>query len=302
MLSNFWCTKVSIKILIKFALMTLKEIQQKYHLALSKIYNTGEVNGITNIALEEIAAVERNEIISNANKTLEPNLIEKLHTALDRLCLYEPVQYVVGSTWFYNLKFIVTNAVLIPRPETEELVFEAINFLKNNPNKKVIDIGTGSGCIPISIKKNVTDSIVSALDVSKAALGIAKENANTNNTSVHFYEIDFLEEKNYDQLGKYDLIISNPPYIPNTEILEENVTNFEPHIALFVPENDVLIFYKKILKFTENHLEKDGIIMLEVHENLAKECAALFTKNSYEVKIKLDMQGKERMLIIYRCQ
>ncbi len=282
--------------------MTLKEIQEKYHTTLSNIYSYGEAYAITNIVLEEITCTQKNEIFINANKNIDNNKEQILESVLNRLCNYEPVQYILGFAWFYNLKFKVTNAVLIPRPETEELVFEAIQFLKNSNGKKVLDIGTGSGCIPISIKKNVPTAAISALDVSEEALLIAKENANTNNTAIDFYCLDFLAENNYEKFERLDLIISNPPYIPHTEILDNNVANFEPHLALFVPENDVLIFYKKILSFAENHLEKDGKIILEVHENLAKECSLLFSKNNYEVEIKLDMQGKERMLIINRCQ
>ena len=282
--------------------MTLKEIQQKFNIELQKIYSFGEANAITNIVLEEIVGIQKNELVTNANKNIDNNTELILENTLERLCLYEPVQYVIGFAWFYNLKFKVNNAVLIPRPETEELVYEAISFLKNNSSKKVIDIGTGSGCIPISIKKNIALASITAVDVSEDALNVAKENADTNNTAIHFYCINFLEETNFEKLNKYDLIISNPPYIPHTEKLENNVANFEPHLALFVPENDALIFYKKILLFAENRLELNGRIMLEVHENLAKECAVLFTENNYTVNIKLDMQGKERMLIIYRCQ
>ena len=282
--------------------MTLKEIQQKFNIELQKIYSFGEANAITNIVLEEIVGIQKNELVTNANKNIDNNTELILENTLERLCLYEPVQYVIGFAWFYNLKFKVNNAVLIPRPETEELVYEAISFLKNNSSKKVIDIGTGSGCIPISIKKNIALASITAVDVSEDAINIAKENADTNNTAIHFYCINFLEETNFEKLNKYDLIISNPPYIPHTEKLENNVANFEPHLALFVPENDALIFYKKILLFAENRLELNGRIMLEVHENLAKECAVLFTENNYTVNIKLDMQGKERMLIIYRCQ
>jgi release factor glutamine methyltransferase len=282
--------------------MTIKAIQQKYFEELGKIYTKGEVNAITNIVLEEILSIKRNETIANGDIEIKNNIVTILETYLQRLSLHEPVQYVIGSTWFYNLKFKVNNAVLIPRPETEELVFEAIQFLKNNTGKKVVDIGTGSGCIATSIKKNIADAEVSAIDVSEAALVVAKENAIANNCNIDFYCLDFLSENNYEKLGQYDLIISNPPYIPNSEMLEQNVTDFEPHTALFVPVNDVLIFYKKILLFAETHLAKNGKIMLEVHENLAKECAALFTEKNYEVAIKLDMQGKERMLIICRYQ
>ena len=281
--------------------MRVKEIHQKYISALQTIYSDGEAIAITNIAFENILHLTKQNIITNADEILDEKIEVKLKVVLSKLLLHEPIQYVVENTWFYNLNFKVNNAVLIPRPETEELVYEAINFLKNNDGKKVLDIGTGSGCIPISIKINIPSANVHALDVSAAALSVAKENALKNNAEINFIELDFLVDDDYIYLGSYDLIISNPPYIPETEKLDKNVTNYEPHLALFVPENDALIFYKRILNFAELHLVVGGKIMLEVHENSAKETAALFRNNNYDVTIKKDMQGKERMLLIYRC-
>ena len=280
--------------------MTIAEIHKKYIAALQTIYGEGEAIAITNIAFENILHLTKQNIITNGDEILDEKIEAKLNEVLSKLLTHEPIQYVVENAWFYNLNFKVNNAVLIPRPETEELVFEAINFLKNNNGKSVLDIGTGSGCIPISIKKNIASAEVHALDVSEAALYVAKENAIKNNVEIDFIKLDFLIEENYNQLDKYDLIISNPPYIPNDETLDDNVTKYEPHLALFVPENDVLIFYKKIVAFAKNHLADKGKIMLEVHENLAKETAALFSNNNYDVMIKKDMQGKERILIIGR--
>ena len=280
--------------------MTVGENHQKYINALQTIYSEREANAITNLAFENILHLTKQNIITRFNEITDEKIELKLNDVLPKLLQHEPIQYIVENAWFYNLNFKVNNAVLIPRPETEELVYEAINFLKNNEEKKVLDIGTGSGCIPISIKKNIPNAIVHALDVSLAALSVAKENAFKNNVEINFIELDFLVDDDYIYLSTYDLIISNPPYIPNTETLDKNVSNYEPHLALFVPENDALIFYKKIVVFAENHLEYGGKIMLEVHENLAKETAALFSNNNYEVKIKEDMQGKERMLIIGR--
>ncbi len=282
--------------------MTIKEIQQKYIINLQDIYSSGEANAITDIIFENTLQISRWDIVIKGSNTVDESLKNKLYNILERLLQKEPPQYIVGNSWFYNLNFVVTNAVLIPRPETEELVLEAITFLKTNDGKKVLDIGTGSGCIPISIKKNIEGADVYALEVSNDALGVAKVNAELNKTTVNFLQIDFLEEKNHPQLSVYDLIVSNPPYIPNTEVLDKNVHNYEPHLALFVPENDVFIFYNKIIAFAENHLAKKGKIMLEVHENLAKETARLFTEKDYEVIIKKDMQQKERMLIISRYQ
>ena len=282
--------------------MTIKEKYKHYSALLKTIYNDGEAIAITNIIFEHFVKVNKSDLLLRGNETLSDESLSSLNNALAALLTHEPVQYITNEAWFYNLKFYVTKDVLIPRPETEELVHEAIAFLKTSNEKNVLDIGTGSGCIPISIKKNLPNAVVTSIDVSNAALYVAKENATSNNVVINFKEIDFLNENNFASFESFDVIISNPPYIPEEEknILDKNVTEYEPHLALFVPQNNALIFYKKILSFAENHLNKNGRIYVETHENLTKETAALFTEKNYFVKIQKDMQGKERMLIIYR--
>ena len=189
---------------------------------------------------------------------------------------------------------------MIPRPETEELVEQLIIDRKSKlTDPAILDIGTGSGCISIAIKKNLPASKLTAIDVSKDALALAKENAAMHNTHIHFAELDFLDETNWPTLGIFDIIISNP-YIPinEKEKLAKNVTDFEPHLALFVPYRSPLIFYEKIAAFGRDHLLPNGKIYLETHEDLAKETAALFHKYYQTVMIKKDMYGKERMIII----
>ena len=285
-----------------FAKMTIKEIYTKYIDVLKHIYSIGEATAITKIVFEHFAKISATEIVIAVKQDIEPTIIETLNVALLKLQNNIPVQYITGKAWFYNICFTVTNAVLIPRPETEELVLEAIKFLKNNHNKKVLDIGTGSGCIPICIKLNVPTASVTSLDVSEAALVIAKQNIDENKVEIDLLLFNFLDENKYTVLEKFDLIISNPPYIPENEkeFLDKNVTQFEPHLALFVPQKDPLLFYRKILIFAENHLEDGGKIFIEVHENFALETAAIFITANYEVTIKKDMQGKNRMLLIYR--
>ncbi|MCY7291818.1 MAG: peptide chain release factor N(5)-glutamine methyltransferase [Ferruginibacter sp.] len=280
--------------------MTIKEIQQQYLAELEKIYSAGEAAVMTTMIFESIAKISTQDLLLRPNVEIENNTEINLITALNKLQQHEPIQYIIGKGWFYNVAFTVNEAVLIPRPETEELVLEAINFLKHHKSKNVLDIGTGSGCIPISIKKNITNANVTSLDVSNDALKLAAKNASDNAVEINFLHFDFLEEKNYSTLPKFDVIISNPPYIPENEKnkLDKNVTMFEPHIALFVPQNDPLLFYKKILIFAGNHLQKDGKIFLEIHEDFASETANLFTEKNYHVVIKKDMQDKERMLII----
>jgi release factor glutamine methyltransferase len=280
--------------------MTIKEIHTKYLQTLKQIYSEGEASKMIEMIFEHTTQINKQHIILKGEEELDETIEKQLQEAFEKLLQHYPVQYIIGETWFYNLKFIVNKTVLIPRPETEELVFEAIQFLKNNGSKKVIDIGTGSGCIPISIKKNIEAANIISLDISEAALDIAKKNAILNNVHIDFRQIDFLNEDDYEELGEFDLIISNPPYIPEQEeqIMDKNVTLHEPHIALFVPQQQPLLFYEKILSFAEKHLAANGKIMLEIHEDLANETAALFTEKNYSVEIKKDMQGKDRMLII----
>ena len=284
--------------------MTIKDLYNKYLTELKDLYQTGEATAITKILFEHFAKISGSDMILNAKKVLDDDIEHLLQNALLQLKDHVPVQYITGQAWFYNLSFEVNNAVLIPRSETEELVLEAINFLKDKEGKKVLDIGTGSGCIPVSIKKNIPNALVSSIDVSRAAISIAKKNAAKNNVEINFVEMNFLDEGNYKGLAEFDLIISNPPYIPENEknILDKNVIDSEPHLALFVPDNDHLIFYRKIVVFAENHLQVNGRILLEIHEDFADETAALFLEEKYIVEIKKDMQGKDRMLLIYRFQ
>ena len=244
------------------------------------------------------------EGLLSQDKLIDENTAKQLETVLQRLMKHEPLQYVIGEAWFYNLPFFVNENVLIPRPETEELVDEVIKYLKNAPSKTLIDIGSGSGCIPVSIKKNIHAARVISVDVSKNALQVAEKNAEANKVSVEFLQLDFLDDQQHGLLPQTDIIISNPPYIPadEKESMDKNVTMHEPALALFVPQDDPLIFYKKIKHFADEHLNPGGRIFLEVHENLAKETAAVFDHENYKTEIKKDISGKERMLLISRSR
>ena len=290
-----------------FALMTIKEIYRDYLVQLQPIYSANEAMVITDWVFEKIAGVHRSELIKNPQQTLSSEINVQLDSCLADLLLHKPVQYIVGEAWFYKMKLIVNEQVLIPRPETEELVQLVIDHSgkeKIMPSKSgnkisILDIGTGSGCIAIAIKKNLPNAMLHAIDVSKESLLVAKENALLQKADIDFIEIDFLNESNWNQLPKVDIIISNPPYIPlkEKEILDKNVTQFEPHQALFVKDSDPFIFYEKIAIFGKTHLLCNGTIFVEIHEEYAKETAAIF-ETDYQIETKKDIFGKQRMLII----
>ncbi len=284
-----------------FALMMLKELYRNFLVQLQKIYSLGEATSITDWVFEKMASLKRSDILKNPEKKISPAADELIQNTLQQLLLHKPIQYVLGEAWFYRMKIKVNEHVLIPRPETEEMVEQLITDRKSKlTDPAILDIGTGSGCIPIAIKKNLPASKLTAIDVSKDALTLAKKNATLHNAHINFMELDFLEEKNWSALGMFDIIISNPPYIPinEKEKLDKNVTAFEPHLALFVPDRSPLIFYEKIAAFGRDHLLPNGNIYLETHEDYAKETAALFHNNYQTVMIKKDMYGKERMIII----
>ncbi len=282
--------------------MKLNEFYRHYLSKLGQIYVENEASNITKMVFESLANISRADVIRNPEMEIESEIFSSLNQALEQLLNHQPIQYVLGEVWFYRLKFKVSEAVLIPRPETEELVEIAIEHLKKTKQKKVLDIGTGSGCIPISIKKNVPEINITSVDLSNKAIEIASENADNLQTKINFKALDFLDENNWKNLDVFDVIISNPPYIPDVEIqsMDKHVTAFEPHLALFVPDEDPLIFYKAILSFAQNHLDKNGNIFLETHENFADDVCALFKDAGYEAKVKNDLFDKPRMVLISR--
>lgn len=282
--------------------MTVNELYRNFLQQLRHIYEQSEAANICTILFEQLAGVTRSAIIKDPAFVLDEKVTLKLQEALEDLKTHKPIQYVLGEAWFYHMKLKVSPAVLIPRPETEELVDLAIKHLKDFPATNLIDIGTGSGCIPIAIKKNIPGVEITAVDLSNDALIIASENAAQQKTPINFKELDFLDEKNWTSFPTFDVIISNPPYIPanEKELLDKNVTAFEPHTALFVTNEQPLIFYEKIAAFGKEHLSVHGKIFMEVHEHFAKNVASLFGDEYYTAEIKHDLQGKERMLIVSR--
>ena len=282
--------------------MKLNEFYRDFLLQLRLIYVENEAANITKMVFESLANISRADVLMNPEMEIEQDTFLSLNQALDQLLNHQPIQYVLGEAWFYHLNFKVSDAVLIPRPETEELVELVIQHIKSTHKKTVVDIGTGSGCIPISIKKNIPELSITAVDVSKAALDIASTNANFHQTIIEFKQVDFLNEVEREKLGMFDIIISNPPYIPNVEknTMDKHVTDFEPALALFVPDEDPLIFYKDILSFAKNHLNEKGKIFLETHENFADDVCSLFKDAGFDAIVKNDLFDKPRMVLINR--
>jgi release factor glutamine methyltransferase len=291
--------------------MTIQEARTKILNELKDIYDKSEATNIAELVLEKISGRVRTEHILHKEFFLSPEQVEELKKILVRLKLNEPVQYALEEAWFAGMKFKVNKNVLIPRPETEELV-EWISREINtqyttwpagrqmfNIQCSILDIGTGSGCIPIAIKKKISQAKVAAIDISSEALLTAKENAVALETDIEFILLDFLDEENWNVLGKYDIIVSNPPYVKQMEkeTMHRRVTAHEPHLALFVPDNDALLFYRKLADFSLGHLAPGGNLFVEINESLGKEVEELFQKKGFKsVELKKDMQGKERML------
>jgi len=281
--------------------MTTEECYNDFIKKLSSIYEKREAANITDWVFENITGLKRLERSMVRNIELDESALHKSKNYLHELLQHKPVQYVLHEAWFYKMKFYVNEHVLIPRPETEELVEWAINDIKNSKQKdglEILDIGTGSGCIAISIKKELEGENITAIDISAEALKVANKNADTLQSKIYFLETDFLNERKWDSLGLYDLIVSNPPYIPKHEKdkLARNVTAFEPGIALFVEDNNPFIFYKKIAKFAQSHLKPGGKVFVEMHEEYSKEVAEIFWSFNFKTQTRKDIYGKERML------
>src|SRR6185312_6260335 len=281
--------------------MTTGEIYNDFRNKLKTIYDDREAENICDWVFENVTGLKKWKRRENQNNKLADTDSVKIKTHLEELLKHKPVQYVLQEAWFYKRKFFVNENVLIPRPETEELVEWIVSDSKKEKYSKpinIIDIGTGSGCIPVSLKKELPETSITAIDVSDKALSVAKINAEELDANIDFFKVDFLNENEWEMLSRYDIIVSNPPYIPlnEKEILAKNVTEFEPAIALFVENNDPFIFYKKIAGFAKSHLKQSGEIYVEVHEEYAKEAGCIFESSGFLVEIKNDIYGKQRMI------
>lgn len=279
--------------------MTMQEATYFILNKLRTIYPEGEASQITDWTMESLTGSKKVERILYKNAAITDKEESQLQQFAERLMQNEPIQYVLNEAWFYGLKFYVDRHVLIPRPETEELVDWIITDCKFPISELTIaDIGSGSGCIPVALKRKLRKAEIWSCDISEAALEVAKKNANTLGADINFQRLDILKKEEWEPLPSFDIIVSNPPYIPFKERYQmpSNVLEYEPATALFVPDNDPLLFYKAIAAFSKTHLNTNGIIYVEMHENTGEAIAQLFQSNGYITEIRKDMQGKERML------
>ena len=269
--------------------MTLVELKQLFLDKLQLLYDKEEASHIFMIYVED----KLNLDLSSRD---EIELTTEILSDLEQLKKGQPIQHITGKAFFYNDFFFVNENTLIPRPETEELVELIRNDYAQNQDISMIDLGTGTGCIPISLAKLFPNAKVSALDISENALKIAQLNAETLKVNINFYHNNLLEDIQLNQ--KFDVIISNPPYIRNLEKEEmhQNVLNFEPHLALFVENDDALIFYERVIDFAKNHLKENGKIYCEINQYLGEETKQLFQKFYQNVIIHKDISGNDRML------
>jgi release factor glutamine methyltransferase len=282
--------------------MTLTTFKLFFSDALSKIYPKIEIESFFTIIIREKLNLQRIDTFLKPNYLIPDKKLIDLKNILIKLQKEEPIQYILGNTEFYGLPFFVNENTLIPRSETEELVAWVLKETANIQNYKqiklsILDIGTGSGCIPISMAKNLPKAKISAIDISLEALIVAKKNALLNKVEVDFIELDILKSIKIPQ--EFDIIVSNPPYVRELEKVEikNNVLKNEPHLALFVTNEDPLIFYDKISDFAKQQLSKNGLLFFEINQYLGKETVALLHKKGFKnIELRKDLFGNDRMI------
>jgi release factor glutamine methyltransferase len=293
--------------------MNLQEATQLVKDRLTGIYDEGEAGSIAVLLVEDLTGFSRSEQLTATQTLLNALQSEQLNHKLERLAKNEPIQYVTGKAWFYGLPLYVNKHVLIPRPETEELVHWIVQDVKKSGKDvfngkgiladetkqlKIMDVGTGSGCIALALKNAMPRAEVWGCDTSDAALNVARRNGSELNIRVDFQGTDFLDIPQQKQLPTVDIVVSNPPYVPmqDRNAMHSNVVDHEPHVALFVPDEDPLIFYRALAAFGEHRLYDGGSIYMEIHESAAGSVTGLFKDRGYVVETRKDMQGKDRMV------
>jgi release factor glutamine methyltransferase len=286
--------------------MTLDQARKKVVESINGVYQGDEAKSIADLVLENVTKLPLSARIIKKSESLSAKEEGLLLQFISRLQNHEPIQYIINECWFAGMKFYVDKNVLIPRPETEELVHWIVSDLQlsignrwANRKLKIIDIGTGSGCIAIALKTKFPETEMWACDVSDEALNVARINADALHAAVDFVPLNFLDEQQRKQLPRVDVIVSNPPYVPEQDksVMKRNVIEHEPPVALFVPNNDPLIFFDSIADFGKDNLLEGGSIYVEIHEDLGDKVEALFrSKSYYSVELRKDLQGKDRMV------
>lgn len=280
--------------------MLLKKYKTHFFNSLKNIQDEQEIESFFFILTEYLHNLKRVDVALNPNFKLSEYDVEKWNAILADLQQEKPIQYITGEAWFYGLRFEVNENTLIPRPETEELVEWIIESQKSKVQSQkleILDIGTGTGCIPISLKVNLPQANVSAIDVSEKALEVAKRNAASNKVEINFIITNILEVKDLNQ--HFDIIVSNPPYVRNLEKQEikKNVLEYEPHLALFVEDTDALLFYRKIAQLALKNLSPNGLLFFEINQYLGKETVELLENLGFKnIELKKDIYGNDRMV------
>ena len=294
--------------------MTIKQYRAHFNKSIKHLYPTSEIDSFFFLILEEYIGFKRIDIVLKSNFLIDQETLNLMQIATKQLEQEIPIQYIIGKTEFFGLPFHVNKEVLIPRPETEELVEQVIKEVSliktyktasNEATKEkqitILDIGTGSGCIAISLKKQLLSSKISAIDVSDKALRVAKKNAALNNVDINFIHLDILKTNDLDQL--YDVIVSNPPYVRELEKKEmkNNVLNNEPHLALFVDNKNPLLFYNKIAELAKKFLTKNGQLHFEINQYLGKETIKLLAEKGFKnIQLKKDIFGNDRIITAFK--
>jgi release factor glutamine methyltransferase len=289
--------------------MLLKHYKTHFFDSLKNIQDEQEIESFFFILTEYLHNLNRVDVALNQNFEISNAEVEKWNAILLDLLQEKPIQYITGEAWFYGLRFEVNENTLIPRPETEELVEWILNSpITQHPTPiNILDIGTGTGCIPISLKANLSQANVSAIDVSEKALEVAKRNAELNKVEINFIQANILEVEDLSQLptsithhpSSYNIIVSNPPYVRNLEKQEikKNVLDYEPHLALFVEDTDALLFYRKIAQLALKNLSPNGLLFFEINQYLGKETVELLESLGFKnIELKKDIYDNNRMI------
>ena len=278
--------------------MNYSQIKKFFHQQLKEIYIENEIDSLFFIALEYVTSISKIEYILQKEEEISEEKLIELKFILEELTKNKPIQYITKNAYFYGLNFYVNEKVLIPRQETNELVDWVLMSVTHSKPIKILDVGTGSGCIAITLKKNLPLSEVFAIDISNEAIQVAQKNANDNEVEINFLQKNILEIN--DLKNNFDIIISNPPYVRELEKLEmaSNVLDNEPHLALFVPDNNPLLFYEKITEIALKNLTEDGMLFFEINQYLSEETKKMIENKGFKnVTLRKDLQENYRMIL-----